>query len=83
MCKAIITAGRLRYSAAGIGRQDDKSTSGLPIPAKRARGLRLILAIDQYRVVRGRAAEPVPRRRIGNVGIGTGIDEDRFALEPN
>src|SRR5438477_5099742 len=83
MCKAIITARRLRHSAVCVCSPSAQVDFRFAIPTKRSSGPRLILSIDRHRIMRGGATEPIARFRIGDVGVRTRIDEDRLALKPN
>src|SRR5262245_61723997 len=56
---------------------------GLPRPSKRSRRHALITAVHAHGVVRRRSAEPVPPPWVGDIGVGSRIDQDLAVTTPH
>src|SRR5689334_12803978 len=83
MRNAIIAAGCFGPSSAEGSLEGDQINLRLAAPAKRSGGLRLVLPVNRNRIVRGRAAKPVARSRVGYIGIRAGIDKNGLTIKPD
>src|SRR5579862_2193258 len=70
--------GALRVEIVEIGRRfpREDANSRLPAPTERSFGGGLVEPTDADRAMRRRAAEPIARLRIADIGVCAGIDQD-------